>query len=267
MSSAEQPDIATSTRPPPHLGAVVTSRGLSAAPGSWLRIDPQGTTGSLPPAGQPGHGLTASLRWQSAWVVHDREGHPTGLFEIICPDCGDHPYLDYEGISPRLQKIRGPYTLEAGLDAYAEHLGLVPWPHDATAGRPGAGEATMSPGPGDPDVTTRLRPATRSGVVPAPHHADDGGDSWLGTAAGSVVTLPPPGKPGHGGTARLRRQRSRLVDGQAEDGYTDVFEVICPSCGDNPDLDYSEVPPWLQSLRGPHAIQEGVAAYLEHIGG
>lgn len=238
MSSAEQPDIATSTGPPPRPSAVVTSRGLSAAPGSWLRIDPQGT-GSLPPAGQPGHGRTTSLRWQSAWVVQDREGHQTGLFEIICPDCGDHPYLDYEGIPPRLQKIRGPYPLEAGLDAYAEHLGLVPWPNEATAGRPGAGEATRSPD----------------------------GDSWLRTDAGSAVTLPPPGQPGHGGTARLRRQRGRLVDGRVEGGYTDVFEVICPSCGDHPDLDYSEVPSWLQSLRGPHAIQEGVAAYLEHIGG
>jgi hypothetical protein len=138
MSIAEQPDIAASTTPPARPSAVPASHGLREAPGSWLRIDPQGS-GPLPLAGQPGHGRTASLRRQSAWVVYDREGHRTGLFEIICGDCGDHPYLDYEGIPPRLQQIRGPYTLEAGLEAYAEHLGLVPGLSEATPGRPGVG--------------------------------------------------------------------------------------------------------------------------------
>ena len=266
MSSAEQPDIATSTRPTPRLSAVPTSRGLRDAPGSWLRIAPQRAV-PLPLAGQPGHGRTTSLRRQSAWIVHDGKGHRTGLFEIICRDCGDHPYLDYEGIPPRLQQIRGPYTLEAGLEAYAEHLGLVPRLYEATPGLPGAGEAMMSPGPADPDIATRPRPATRPSAVPAPRHPHDAGDSRLRTDAGSVVTLPPPGQPGHGRTARLRRQPFRLVDGRVEGGYTDAFEVICPSCGDNPDLDYSEIPPWLQCLRGPRTIKEGIAVYLEHIGG
>jgi hypothetical protein len=198
--------------------------------------------------------------------VYDREGHRTGLFEIICRDCGDHPYLDYEGIPPRLQRIRGPYTLQAGLEAYAEHLGLVPGLSEATPGRPGAGEAMMSPGPGDPDIAARLRPATRPSAVPAARRPDDAGDSWLLTDAGSIVTLPPPGQPGHGRAARLRRQPFRLVDGRVEGGYTGAFEVICPSCGDNPDLDYSEVSPWLQDLRGPRTIEEGLAVYLEHIG-
>jgi hypothetical protein len=261
MNSGEQPDIAASTRPPRRLSAVPASRGLRAAPGSWLRTDLQGA-GPLPLAGQPGHGRTASLRRQSAWVVYDREGHQTGLFEIICRDCGDHPYLDYEGIPPRLQRIRGPYTLEASLAAYAEHLGLP----EATPGRSGAGEATMRSGPPDADIATRPRPATRPSAAPAPHRPDDAGDSWLRTGAGSVVTLPPPGQPGHGRAARLRRQPCRLVDGRVEGGYTDAFEVICPSCGDNPDLDYSEVPPWLQRLRGPRTIKEGLAVYLEHIG-
>jgi hypothetical protein len=260
MSSAEQPDIASSTRPPPRLSAVPASRGLRAAPGSWLRIDPQGP---LPLAGQPGHGRTASLRQQSAWVVYDREGRRTGLFEIICRDCGDHPYLDYEGIPPRLQRIRGPYTLEAGLEAYAEHVGLS----EATPSRSGGGQATMSPGPGNPDIATRPRRATGSSAVPAPRHPDDAGNSWLRTGAGSVVTLPAPGQPGHGRTARLRRQPFRLADGRVEGGHTNAFEVICPSCGDNPDLDYSEIPPWLQHLRGPHTIKEGLAVYLEHTGG
>ena len=221
MSSSEQPDIATSTGPPPRLSAAPASHEPHDAPGSRFRIDPQGP---LPLAGQPGHGRTASLRRQSAWVVYDREGRRTGLYEIICRDCGDHPYLDYEGIPPRLQRIRGPYTLEAGAEAYAEHVGLS----EATPGRPGNS------------------------------HLPDGG---------SAVTLPAPGQPGHGLTASLRRQRCRLVDSGLEGSYTDAFEVICPSCGDDPDLDSSEVPPWLQLLRGPRTIKEALTVYLEHIGG
>lgn len=181
MSSAEQPDIETSSTPPPRLSTVPTSRVLHDAPGPWPRIDPPGP---LPPAGQPGHGRTTSLRRQSAWVASDRKGHRTGLFEIICRDCGDHPYLDYEAIPPRLQRIRGPYTLEAGLEAYAEHVGLP----EATPGRSGTGEATMSPGPGDPDIATRPRSVARSSVVPAPRRPGDSGDLWLRLDAGSAVT-------------------------------------------------------------------------------
>src|SRR3984957_12529157 len=196
MSGTENPDRATSTRPPLRLNAVPASRGLRAAPGSWLRVDPQR---SLPRAGQPGHGRTASLRRQSTWVADDREGRRTGLFEIICRDCGDHPYLDYEGIPPRLQQIRGPYPLEAGLAAYAEHVGLS----EAAPGQAGAAEAAMSPGTGDPDLATRPRPATPSSAVPAPRHPDGAGDSWRPAGAGSAVALPPPGRPGHGRAARL----------------------------------------------------------------
>ncbi len=197
--------------------------------------------------------------------MDDRKGRHTGLFEIICCDCGDHPYLDYEGITPRLQQIRGPYTLEAGLAAYAEHLGLVPRLHEAPPGRSGAGEAMTRPA--DPDIATGPRPATRPGAVPAPRAPHDAGDRWLHTDGESVVTLPPPGQPGHGRAARLRRQPFRLVNGRVEGGYTDAFEVICPRCGDNPDLDYSEVSPWLQGLRGPRTIKEGLAVYVEHTGG
>lgn len=53
------------------------------------------------------------------------EGGYTAAFEVICGDCGDHPYLDYSQISLRLQRIRGPYTMAAGLAAYEQHLGLA----------------------------------------------------------------------------------------------------------------------------------------------
>jgi hypothetical protein len=38
------------------------------------------------------------------------------------------------------------------------------------------------------------------------------------------MTLPLPGQPGHGKTARLRRQPTRITDGRIEGGYTGVFE-------------------------------------------
>jgi hypothetical protein len=78
------------------------------------------------PAGQPGHGRAASLRRQPPRLVEGRLEHRcTGAFEVICRDCGDHPYLDYSQVPPRLQRLRGPFTtIEAGLAAYEEHLGL-----------------------------------------------------------------------------------------------------------------------------------------------
>ena len=73
-------------------------------------------------------------------------------------------------------------------------------------------------------------------------------------------------QPGHGWTTVLRRQPARIVEGQPEGGYTDVFEIICCDCGDDPDLDYSEVSPRLQRVRGPYPIAAGVAAYEGHVG-
>ena len=78
----------------------------------------------LPLAGQPAHGRTASLRRQPARIVDGRmEGGYTDAFELICGQCGDHPYLDYAEIPRWLQRIRGPYTLGAGLAAYENHIG------------------------------------------------------------------------------------------------------------------------------------------------
>jgi hypothetical protein len=65
------------------------------------------------------------LRSQPVLIVDGRvEGGHTGAFELICCECGDNPYLDYSQISPRLQQIRGPYTIAEGLAAYEQHLGL-----------------------------------------------------------------------------------------------------------------------------------------------
>jgi hypothetical protein len=73
-------------------------------------------------------------------------------------------------------------------------------------------------------------------------------------------------EPGQDWTVVLRRQATRIVAGQAEGGYTDAFEIICCDCGDHPDLDYAEVSPELQRIRGPYPIALGVTAYYQHLG-
>jgi hypothetical protein len=77
--------------------------------------------------------------------------------------------------------------------------------------------------------------------------------------------VPVTDRPAHGDTARLRRQPVRMVEGRAEGGYRDLFELICPSCGDHPYLDYSEVSSRLQRLRGPRTLAAGLAAYEKHL--
>ena len=123
--SNQDPDIAAGAPSAGQPGAVPATRGPHVPRDPWLLIDTEGP-GTGPLAGQPGHGRTASLRRQPARIVDGRmKGGYTDLFELICPQCGDHPYLDYSEVSPRLQRIRGPYTLHAGVAAYQEHLGLA----------------------------------------------------------------------------------------------------------------------------------------------
>jgi hypothetical protein len=115
--------------------------------------------------------------------------------------------------------------------------------------------------PGEPGTVTSTGPA----AVPAPCPRDRH-DPWLGTGSNDASTLPPAGQPGHGSTAFLRSQPVRIVHGRVEGGYTDVFELICPDCGDHRDLDYSEISWRLQRLRGPHMLEAGLAAYHIHLG-
>lgn len=70
-------------------------------------------------------------------------------------------------------------------------------------------------------------------------------------------------KPVQDWTAVLRRLPARTIAGQPVGGYTDFFEIICCECGDDPGLDYREVSPELQQIRGRYPIQAGVVAYLE----
>jgi hypothetical protein len=116
MSSADPPDVA-SDRPCDHVG---------------LRPVPSGPLGRHPsvddvtafaPVDQNGAIARSFLRRQPVHIVADRiEGGYTSVFEIICCDCGDDPFLDYSEVSLRLQQLRGPYTLLEGFAAYSAHL-------------------------------------------------------------------------------------------------------------------------------------------------
>ena len=53
---------------------------------------------------------------------------------------------------------------------------------------------------------------------------------------------------------------ARIVEGRVEGGYTDAFELICFECGDHPYLDYSEISPGLQQIRGPYTMRAALAA-------
>ena len=71
-------------------------------------------------------------------------------------------------------------------------------------------------------------------------------------------------EPALGWTLVLRRQPVRLVEGRPEGGYTDGYELICCGCGDDPDLDYRDVSPRLQRIRGPYRFSAGIAAFGQH---
>ena len=114
----------------------------------------------------------------------------------------------------------------------------------------------------DPHIATSNGRAVRSEVAPALGSQHRARDPWL-RVDDRATTLPAAGQPGHDRTASLRRQPVRIVDGRMEGGYADRFELICPSCGDHPYLDYSEVPP---RLRGPRALEAGLVAYGKHLG-
>jgi hypothetical protein len=120
--------------------------------------------------------------------------------------------------------------------------------------------------PEDTDLVTSIRPLDGPDDVPVPNPPHDPGDPWPRRDDQGLTTLPAAGQPGHGRTASLRRQPARIVEGRAEGGYTDAFELICCDCGDHPYLDYSEVSARLQRIRGPYRMRAGLAAFENHLG-
>ena len=109
----------------------VTGTGSADHPaGGWR--DARGTT--ILDVGELGHGFGAILRrCRPTPIAHGQaEGSHAAEFELICFDCGDNPGLGYSQVSPRLQRIRGPRTMETAWTAYERHLGLAqltdkPW--------------------------------------------------------------------------------------------------------------------------------------------
>jgi len=70
-------------------------------------------------------GWTVVLRRQPARIVNGQaEGPYTDTFEVVCCQCGDDPALAFPEVPPRLQLIRGPYSLTVGIVAYEDHLQL-----------------------------------------------------------------------------------------------------------------------------------------------
>jgi hypothetical protein len=76
--------------------------GQSATtPSSAPHSRPATNAPKVPPAGKCGHGAGAWLRRQPVRMVDGWvEGGYTGVFEIICRDCGDHPHMDYIEVMP-----------------------------------------------------------------------------------------------------------------------------------------------------------------------
>jgi hypothetical protein len=107
--------------------------------------------------------------------------------------------------------------------------------------------------------------SARSDSVPRRRGSSPARDPWLRIGPVVIPAHPLAGQPGHGQTASIRRQPVRIVAGRMEGGYTDAFELICPGCGDNPYLEYSEIPPQLQHLRGPHTLPVALTAYAKHL--
>ena len=71
-------------------------------------------------------------------------------------------------------------------------------------------------------------------------------------------------EPALGWTLVLRRQPVRVAEGGQESAYADTYELICCYCGDDPDLDYRELSPDLQRIRGPYSFAAGIEAYGQH---
>ena len=118
--------------------------------------------------------------------------------------------------------------------------------------------------PSRPGIVNGTGPADRPAAVSAP--CPDGRDPCLSIEPNGAGAVLPAGQLGHGSTAVLERRPVGIVDGRFEGGYIDMFELIFPSCGDHPNLDYSAVPPRLEWLRGPHTLERALAAYDRHLG-
>lgn len=75
-------------------------------------------TASEPPDGE----WTICLRKRPVSVLDGRpdNGRPE-MYELVCRDCGDDLRRCYSEVSAELQQVRGPFLLEAGIEAFVKH--------------------------------------------------------------------------------------------------------------------------------------------------
>jgi hypothetical protein len=85
------------------------------------------------------------------------------------------------------------------------------------------------------------------------------------THPGGEVAVQSGDEPAPEWTVVLRRQPVRIAPGPPESGYAGAYELICCDCGDDPDLDYRDVSPELQQIRGPYPMAAGIAEYMKHL--
>jgi hypothetical protein len=81
------------------------------------------------------------------WIMHvgvarrapatDNPDGGTSTFEIICRTCGDDPAVDHRQAPAELRRIRGSYTLTAGIAAFLEHQEFHDRAEDAETGQAG----------------------------------------------------------------------------------------------------------------------------------
>lgn len=76
--------------------------------------------------------MTASNLPSGEWALSLRKRPASSLdrrpeaaraeeYELVCRDCGDDPRDGYRGVPAELQQVRGPYPLEAGIEAFMDH--------------------------------------------------------------------------------------------------------------------------------------------------
>jgi hypothetical protein len=85
--------------------------------------------------------------------------HPDGgtsTFEIICRTCGDDPALDHLQAPAELRRIRGSYTLTAGIAAFLKHQEFHDRAEDAETGQAGT-RVLVSPATVRAQVTLTYR--------------------------------------------------------------------------------------------------------------
>jgi hypothetical protein len=64
--------------------------------------------------------LCLRKRPASAFGGRPDDGRPE-MYELVCRECGDDPRRSYSEVSAELQQVRGPYPLEAAIEAFVTH--------------------------------------------------------------------------------------------------------------------------------------------------